>query len=213
MLSVLVAAFFAAEPVEAVPQPVVISTISTTPMIAPPPPAIAECCVIKALTPVRLAITNSINSNQVASGQQFAFTLSEPILLDGGRSIPAGTPGQGEVIHASRSGMAGKAGELVLAARYLDYQGLRIPLRSMRFGAVGKDQTGTANAIAIGTAVVAPLAGIFALAITGGEVRVPAGALADAKISADTRIDAARLAAPAAGSTPSNSSTIEGKVQ
>lgn len=211
MLSVLVAALFAAEPVVVTPQPVVISTISTTPIIAPPPPAIADCCVIKALTPVRLAIINPINSNQVASGQQFAFALSEPILLDGGRSIPAGTPGQGEVIHASRSGMAGKAGELVLAARYLDYQGTRIPLRSMRFGENGKDQTGVANAVAIGAAVVAPLAGIFALAITGGEVRVPAGARAEAKVSADTRIGVPPVAVPV--TAPSNSSTIEGNVQ
>ena len=213
MLSVFVAALFAAEPVVVTPQPVVISTITTTPVIASPPPTIADCCVIKALTPVRLAITNPISSNAVAAGQLFAITLSSPILLDGGLSIPAGTPGQGEVVHALRSGMAGKAGELVLGARYLDYHGTRIPLRSMRFGSIGKDQTGTANAIAIGAAIVAPLAGIFALAITGGEVRVPAGALADAKISADTRIDATRFAAPAAGSTPAPSSTSEGNVQ
>ena len=206
MLSVFIAALFAADPM-VTPQPVVTSTNSTTPVIAPPLPAAADCCMIKALTPVRLAITNPIASNAVAPGQLFAITLSEPILLDGGRSIPAGTPGQGEVVHASRSGMAGKAGELVLAARYLDYQGIRIPLRSMRFGGVGKDQTGTATAIAIGTAVVAPLAGVFALAITGGEVRVPAGTLADAKISADTRIDAGRLALPII------SSTSEGNVQ
>lgn len=200
MLSVFVAASFAAEPVAVAPPPVVTTTISTTPVISPTL-ATADCCVIKALTPVRLAITNPISSNAVAPGQPFAFTLSEPILVDGGRSIPAGTPGQGEVVHASRSGMAGKAGELVLAARYIDYHGTRIPLRSMRFGSVGKDQTGTANAIAIGTAVVAPLAGVFALAITGGEVRIPAGALADARISADTRIDAGRLALPTTSST------------
>ena len=60
-----------------------------------------------------------------------------------------------------------------------------------------------------GTVLVRP----FSLAITGGEVRVPAGALADAKISADTRIDATRFAAPAAGSTPAPSSTSEGNVQ
>ncbi len=210
MLSVFLAALFAAEPVVVAPQPLLTNNIAATPIIAPSPPAVIDCCVIKALTAVRLAITNPISSNAVAPGQLFALTLSEPILLDGGRSIPAGTPGQGEVVHASRSGMAGKAGELLLAARYLDYQGTRIPLRSMRFGGVGKDQTGTANAIAIGTAVVAPLAGVFALAITGGEVRLPAGALADARISADTRIDVALLATPA---ITTDRSTSEGNVQ
>lgn len=196
MLSVFFAAALAAQTVPA----------TEPPIAAPPAPPIAlsDCCVIKALTPVRLAITNPINSNATASGQSFAITLSSPILLDGGRSIPAGTTGQGEVIHAARSGMAGKAGELVLAARYLDYHGIRIPLRSMRFGGAGKDQTGLAFAAT--TAI-----GLIGMVITGGEVRVLAGAPADAKISTDIRIDPALLAAPTI--PPSSSSTSEGNVQ
>jgi hypothetical protein len=192
MLSVFAAALFAAQSMPVVePAPAVLSgNTATTGLL------LADCCVIKALTPVRLKISSPLSSNTVATGQTFAFTLSEAISLDDGRSIPAGTPGQGEVVHATKSGMAGKGGELVLAARYLEFEGLRIPLRSMRFGAVGKDQTGTANAISIGTAVVAPLAGLFALAITGGEVRLPAGAVAEAKVSADTRIVRGRVAEP-----------------
>lgn len=197
MLSVVFAGVFAAQAGPVVDQPPAI------PIVAPVQAAPAAlCCTIKALTPVRLAISNPIASNAVTIGQTFAFALAEPILLDGGRSIPAGTPGQGQIVHAARSGMAGKAGELVLAARYLDYHGVRIPLRSMRFGTVGKDQTGTANAIAIGAAVVAPIAGVFALAITGGEVRIPAGAIAEAKVSADTQVDAGQLAVPAPPSAP-----------
>lgn len=192
MLNVLFAAIVAAQAAPVADQPAA-PTEAAQPQAAPAAP----CCIIKALTPVRLAITNPLASNAVSTGQLFAFTLAAPILLDGGRSIPAGTPGQGEIVHAAHSGMAGKAGELVLAARYLDYQGVRIPLRSMRFGKGGKDQTGTANAVLMGTAVVAPIASIFALAITGGEVRIPAGAIAEAKISADTQVDASRLAAPA----------------
>lgn len=204
MLSVSIAAMLAAQAI-----PVAEQSIATEPLQVLEPVA---CCTIRALTPVRLAIVNPLASNTASSGQRFAFALSEPILLDGGRVIPAGTPGEGEVVHAARSGMAGKAGELVLAARFIDYHGVRIPLRSMRFGKGGKDQTGTANAIAIGTAVVAPIAGIFALAITGGEVRIPAGAIAEAKVAADTRIDASRLALPAPSiSTVSPSS--EGNVQ
>ena len=65
-------------------------------------------------------------------------------------------------------------------------------------------------------AVVAPLAGVFALAITGGEVRIPAGAIAEAKISADTQIDGGRFAVPAAPIAPpivTTSSTSEGSTQ
>lgn len=192
MLSLLFAAALAAQAAPVVDQPIATPPAPTLP--------IAACCVIKAMTPVQLAITNPIASNAVTPGQFFAITLSQPILLDGGRSIPAGTPGQGEVVHASRSGMAGKAGELVLAARYLDFQGIRIPLRSMRFGSVGKDQTGLAFAAT--TAI-----GLIGMVITGGEVRVPAGALAVAKISADTPIDAGQFA------LPTTSSISEGNTQ
>lgn len=142
MLSLFAAAFVAAEPVAVAPPPAETSTISATPVIAPPLPATADCCVIKALTPVRLAITNPMNSNQAYPGQRFALTLGEPILLENGRLIPAGTPGEGEVVHAARTGLAGRAGELLLAARFLDYRGVRIPLRSMRFGGSGKDNVG-----------------------------------------------------------------------
>lgn len=185
MLSVLFAAVVVAQAAPVADPPVV---------IAPPVEAVpvASCCTVKALTPVRIAITAPLASNGAATGQMFAFTLAEPILLDGGRSIPAGTPGQGEIVHAARSGMAGKAGELVLAARYLDYQGIRIPMRSLRFGGAGKDQTGLAFAAT--TAI-----GLIGMVITGGEVRIPAGAIAEAKISVDTQIDASRLAAPAQG--------------
>ena len=218
MLSVIFATVLAAQPVAGAEQPTVPSDAAAPLQVLPPFP----CCTIKALTPVRLAITSPLASNTVSTGQTFSFALSEPILLDGGRSIPAGTPGQGEIVHAAHSGMAGKAGELVLAARYLDYHGVRIPLRSMRFGKGGKDQTGTANAVALGAALVAPVAGIFALAITGGEVRIPIGAIAEAKISADTQIDASRLAAPSpiaspappvASPTITPSSTTKGIVQ
>lgn len=187
MLSIAFAAIAAVQAAPVADQPVVPPPVEVAPVV--------PCCTVKALTPVRLAITDPIASNAVSTGQLFAFTLAEAIPLDGGGSIPAGTPGQGEIVHAARSGMAGKAGELVLAARYLDYQGVRIPLRSMRFGGAGKDQTGLAFAAT--TAI-----GLIGMVITGGEVRIPVGAIADAKISADTPIDANRLAAPVLAPLP-----------
>lgn len=194
MLSVFVAALFAAEPVAATPQPAGTATIPLSSEIAPPPPAVADCCVIKALTPVRLGITNAINSNQARPGERFTLFLREPILLDGGYIIPAGTPGEGEVVHAARTGLAGKPGELLLAARFLDFGSVRVPLRSMRVGGTGKDNLGLAI-------ITSAAVGIVGLAISGGQVRVLAGAPAEAKVSADTRIDSARLIVPTTSST------------
>lgn len=204
MLSVLVAALLAAQPASATDKvPVGEATLPAPPA---PAPATADCCLVKALTPVRLAITNPMNSNQVYPGQRFELTLREPILLDGGRSIPAGTTGEGEVVHAARTGLAGKPGELLLAARFLDVAGVRIPLRSMRVGGTGKDNLGLAI-------ITAAAVGLIGYVISGGQVRVLAGAPADAKISADTRIDAARLAVPLPVPVSTISSTSEGNIQ
>lgn len=76
----------------------------------------------------------------------------------------------------------GKAGELVLAARYLDYQGTRIPLRSLRYGkGQGKDNVETAAIVGLAvSALITPF-------ITGGEVRIPAGADVWAKVASDVR--------------------------
>ena len=172
MLSLFVAALLAAEPVVVTPPPVVTSNIPAPLASIQSSPATADCCLIKALTPVRLAITNPMNSNQVYPGQRFGITLSEPILLDGGRSIPAGTPGEGEVVHASRTGLAGRPGELLLAARFLDFEGVRIPLRSMRVGGIGKDNSGIAL-------ITYAAVGVIGLVISGGQVKILAGAPAN----------------------------------
>ena len=188
MLSILAAALLAAQEasvIEKLPD-------SETAILAPAGVLLADCCVIKALTPVRLTMTAPISSVAAAPGQKFAFTLSEAIPLDDGRSIPAGTPGQGEVIQAFRSNMVGTGGELVLAARYLDFQGLRIPLRGLRFGSVGNNQGKTAKVV--GTPAVAPLAEMVTLTALTGEVRLPAGTIAEARVFADTRIGRSRLA-------------------
>jgi hypothetical protein len=142
----------------------------------------AACCVIPALTPVRIELLATMNSNLSQIGSHFAIRLAAPIDLPGGMQIPAGAIGSGDVVHAAKSGFGGKPGELILAARYLDYQGVRIPLRSLNFNITGtsmrgKDRTDTSVAVVI----VASWAGIF---ISGGQVNVPAGTIAIAKTSA-----------------------------
>ena len=108
------------------------------------------------------------------------MSLAHPLEIAKGVTVPAGTTGAGEVVHAAKSRAMGKAGELVLAARYLDYQGTRIPLRSLRYGkGQGKDNVDTT--MWVGLAV----GGLITPFITGGEVRIPAGADVWAKVAAD----------------------------
>lgn len=136
--------------------------------------------IIPALTPVSIEIMTTINSAANKIGEHFPIKLAAPIPLADGREVPAGIMGSGDVVHAAKSRFGGKAGELILAVRYLDWNGVRIPLRSLTYTRPehGRDNTGAATATAI---VISP---VLALFITGGEVNIPAGTIAFAKTSA-----------------------------
>src|SRR5688572_1845830 len=134
-----------AQPAQAAPADTVIAPASPPVILVPPaPPAPPACCVLAKMTPVFLKIDEPLDSDKSKIGQRFKLSLAHPLEIAKGVTIPAGTTGSGDVVHASKSRAMGKAGELVLAARYLDYQGTRIPLRSLRYGkGQGKDNVET----------------------------------------------------------------------
>jgi hypothetical protein len=158
--------------------------IATTPEVtAAPAQTATACCIIPALTVVSIEILSTVNSQANKIGEKFPIRLTEPITVNGQVIIPAGATGSGDVVHAAKSRFGGKPGELIIAVRYLEYQGQRIPLRSLKFGTgSGKDNGGTAQAIGIAGGAVGGLVSMF---ITGGEVNVPSGTIAQAKTSAD----------------------------
>ena len=133
---------------------------------------------IPALTPVRIEIQSEISSKTAKIGEMFAIRLASPIVIDGKVIVPEGITGQGEVIHAAKARAAGKAGELILAARYLDWNGTRIALRTLRYGPETGESRVT-EAVAVGAIVATPLT----LLIAGGEKIVPAGLSATAKVA------------------------------
>lgn len=193
MLSIAFAAMVAAQapvvsPTEPVaPTPLVIQSL--------PPP----CCLLPALTPVYLTIDEPLESDRAQIGQHFKLSLRQPLELAPGFTIPAGTAGGGQVVHAAKSRAMGKAGELLLAARYLDYQGTRIPLRSLRYGkGQGKDNVDTAVIVGLAvSAVITPF-------ITGGEVRIPSGTEVWAKVAGDVAFPTAAFE-PTVASTEASS--------
>lgn len=156
-------------------------------LTAPPPPAPeAPCCTVPARTVIEIEITDTVNSKTNSSRDSFAFRLAEPIAVDGRVLVPAGTPGVGEVVHAARARAGGKAGELILAARYLDYEGTRIPLRSLRYGpSQGRDNSGAVTTGAMVAAATIPMAAMIGYLIAGGEVNVPAGTRANAQTATE----------------------------
>ncbi len=145
---------------------------------------------IPALSRVELEIQAEIGSNVSKSGDKFPLRLASPVVIDGRELIPAGANGMGEVVHAKKSGAAGAAGELVLAARYLEVDGRRVRLRSLRLVPVGKNFTQAAGAAAQGIS-------FFAFLIKGGQAVVPAGTIVEAKTAEPITLAAAPDVLPA----------------
>ncbi|NDK37939.1 hypothetical protein DT603_03680 [Pseudoxanthomonas gei] len=151
------------------------------------PSAASACCRLVDGTPVILEIQDPLNSSLLKRGDKFRLRLAGPLMIDDRILVAAGAEGVGEVIHAEKSRGGGKPGELLIAARYLDYQGQQIGLRGLRVGGSGKDK----SAAALATSMVV---GAFALFIHGQEIEIPSGTLAQAKIAQDIDLHPVDLA-------------------
>ena len=105
----------------------------------------------------------------------------------GGHVVAAAvTPGVGELVCAAKARAGGKAGELILAARYLDLGGKHVALRTLRYGpSQGRDNSGAVNTGNMVAAATIPIAGMIGYLIAGGEVNVAPGARANAQTAAE----------------------------
>jgi hypothetical protein len=153
-------------------------------------------------TLVVIRIGEPLSSKVVAVGDRFVIQLAEPITSAEGVLVPAGTTGAGEVISVSKAGAFAKAGELVLAARFLDLNGRHVPLKAFKLGAAGKDPTNgliTASIALSATPAGLPFS-IVSMAIPGGQAEIQAGALATAKLAEDLTAPIQPAAAPESAS-------------
>jgi hypothetical protein len=150
-------------------------------------PSLPPATLLKKGGRILITVDGRVGSKISAAGDMFPIRLARAIEVDGVEVVPAGVIGTGQVVHAKKGGMGGAAGELILAARHLDYGGRRIELRS--FGFVeegdeilsrGEDNVGLANTIG-----AAPYAGVISFFISGGNTTIEPGTLATAKIRND----------------------------
>lgn len=158
----------------------------------------ADCCLLPNGTPVEIEIAEALSSRVHKRGDKFALRLAVPVSVDGQFVLPAGTVGVGEIVHAARPGMGGKPGELLLAARYLESNGQRIPLRGFRLGGSGEDlgtpilaasTTAVGVATAVGTSIsTAAGFGVLPLLVHGKQAEIQPGTRARAKLAADTHL-------------------------
>ncbi len=146
---------------------------------------------VPALTPVSILVDEEIASNRNRNGDRFRIVIADDVRVGEAVVIPAGSVGEGEVVHAAKSGVGGKAGELILAARFVRVGDAEIRLRSMVIGGTGRDRTQTSLNVSIA-------AGVFGMLVRGGAMVVPAGTLAIARTAVDVDLPATEPTAPPA---------------
>jgi hypothetical protein len=147
---------------------------------------------VPALTPVMVRLEDEISSNKNKPGDRFRITVAEDVRIGDVVVIPAGSAGEGEVIHAAKPKAGGVAGELILAARFVHVGDVEVRLRSFALGVAGADHSEGALATAF-------VAGPFAMFVHGGVVIVPRQTLGLAKTALEFRLPAV---APAPSPVP-----------
>lgn len=143
------------------------------PVEAPPPaPGYIR---VPANTPVNFDILDPISSKTAKIDAMFTIRTTAPVIIDGKTVIPAGVLGQGQIVHAAKARALGKAGELILAARYIDCGDVHVTLRGFHLDRAGRDR---AEQALVASMVFTP-AGFF---VVGGESTVMAGSHANARL-------------------------------
>jgi len=129
-------------------------------------------------TEIHLRLLEPVGSHTHKRGDRFKLEVAQAIAVGDFIVVAAGSPAIGEVIHAAKSGMSGKAGELILVARSLSAGEHVVKLRSFTAG-------NGENRFALATGLGVTL-GIPALFVVGKNLVLPAGTDVYAKVTADT---------------------------
>lgn len=143
--------------------------------------AAAAPVTLAADLPVTIELVDAVSSKTAVNDDMFRIRLAADVTVDGVVILPAGTPGQGQVVHAAKARAMGKGGELILAARRIDCGGVAVPLRGMRLSVTGDQLPGAALA----ASMVVPFAGVL---VSGGNREVPVGNRAAAKVAAPVTV-------------------------
>jgi hypothetical protein len=139
--------------------------------------------------PVRVLEELTTKGKQLRVGNRFHIETSEPVVVQGVKVIPAGTPGVGEITDVRNKGMWGKSGHLNARLLYLTVNGRQIRLAG---GFDDKGVAGGVGAVAVSAIVFAP-AGFF---MTGTSAKIPAGTVVKAFIDEDVPLALPAASAP-----------------
>ncbi len=165
--------FFSSAPTVSEPAVVIVAS-----SVAVPDATQTDVLTVPALSLVTLRVDNAISSKTAKRGDRFAVTMLNEISVDGVIVVPRGSRGEGEVVHSAGTGFGGRAGELLVAARFLTVGSEKLPLQSFRIGKAGVNNTDAAVILALGAGVIGAVASMF---VTGTSAEIPAGQIAIAK--------------------------------
>jgi hypothetical protein len=126
--------------------------------------------VLHANSLVALRLLETVGSDTHIAGAMFALEVNEDVTVAGVVVIPAGSKVEGQVIHAAKSSVFGKAGELIVTSRFVMVGDRKVKLHSLMSG------TGESRA---------NLAAVFWPFIKGKKVIIPADTELVAKIFED----------------------------
>lgn len=147
----------------------VTSTVQAAPepMAAEAAPAVMADIVLRAGTPITLAVSEEVNSSTHREGDIFKLLVLNDVTLGNKIVIPKGTPAFGEITWRTGKGAFGKSGKIEFLLSHIELGGQKIPL-------LGEfRQEGEGNTVATGVGVIA--IGVFAGFITGKRARLPVG--------------------------------------
>jgi hypothetical protein len=135
---------------------------------------------VPAGTPVAVELVAPLSTADAQTGDLFKLRLAAPVIVDDQIVIPAGAEGVGQVVQSSGPGIGGKGAKLVVSAESLTVFGGAIKLQAMQLTATGKDHSAASGALGLAGLAFMPL-GIVGIALTGGDIEIPAGTVAAAK--------------------------------
>lgn len=127
-------------------------------------------------TPVALRLLEPVGSDTHVRGAHFKMVVAEDVVADERVVIPAGTPADGQVIHANKSGIFGKPGELTITSRSVSLGDRTIRLHAL-LSRIGTDHTRLAANL-----ILVPLVPLF---VHGKGIVVPADSEVVAKTLAE----------------------------
>ena len=116
---------------------VVAASAPTAPIVtaapAPVTPPAVPVIRLPGNTSVTFSLNGPLNSKSNLTGEKFSMTVAQDVIAQGHVVIPRGTHAVGQINYSKGNGSFGKSGKMDLVFRYIDINGIQIPVEGHYF--------------------------------------------------------------------------------